>query len=227
MLSDKLVKAKELIEKVSVEQNLVAQYNQYSTFLTDLEGLIPQLNNYKQACQILQGYQPEEFSGIDVTGIIIQIDAILNILKKGTEPPRKNQIKQLAEEARTQEEQLKKNWKRHVIINTQDSLGVLNNIKGILDDSSKINEVIIKIEVLKSQWPVSNKTLQDLTATLEKALQIMQDLNAGEDVQKFLELVSARKARLSDLKPEILSWLQKQQLTKNLEITFASGQGRV
>lgn len=224
MIRAKIAQAKDLIDKVSAEQILASQHKQYAAFLSEMEDSLPQLNDYQQSSQVLQEHLPEDFGGQDVTGIINKINVILAALQNGNGPPKKNMVTQLADEVKELEKELKASWQEYLSSTTQNSLGVLNSIKGILNDSSKIDDAIRKLLRIKKQWPVADKTFQDLVGALEESRQIIQDLNAGVDVQKFLELVSSRKARLSDLKPEILDWLQKQNLTKNLEITFANNQ---
>lgn len=227
MIRAKIAQAKDLIEKVSSEQTLVSQHKQYLAFLSELEDKLPQLNDYQQSSQAIQEQRPGDFGGQDVTGIINKINVMLAALQNGSELPKKNMVNQLSSEVKELEKELKAAWQEYVLSTTRNSLGVLESIKGILNDSSKIDDAIKKLLRIQKKWPVADKTFQDLAGALEEARQIIQDLNAGEEVQKFLELVSSMKARVSDLKPEILDWLEKQSLTNNLEITFTNSQRRM
>ncbi|GBF31835.1 hypothetical protein DCCM_0019 [Desulfocucumis palustris] len=227
MIRAKIAQAKELIDKVSAGQILASYYKQYAAFLSELDNRLPQLKRYQQSSQVLQEQRPENFRGQDVTGIINKISLMLSSLQDGSDPPKKNMVIQLTSQVNELEEKLKKAWQAYASSISRNSLGLLESTKGVLNDPSKIDDVINKLALIQSQWPVANNTLQDLTNALEEALQIIQDLNAGEDVQKFLELVFSRKARVSDLKPEVLEWLENQGLTDNLEISFANSQRRM
>jgi hypothetical protein len=227
MIREKIAQAKDLIDKVSIEQVLVSRHKQYAAFFSELEDSLPLLNDFQRSSQILQEQCPDHFSRQNVTGIINKINVILTGLQNGSEPPKKNMVTQISEDVKVLEKELKVAWQEYVSKTTQNSLGLLESIKGILNDFSKIDDTVKKLLQVQKQWPVLNKTFHDLTGALTEARQIIQDLNAGDDVHKFLDLVSSRKARVSDLKPEILDWLRRQELTDNLEITFANSQRRI
>lgn len=220
MLITKIAQAKVLISTVQIEEKKALEHKQYVKFLAELENQLPLLNGYTDTLEVLQKNRPGEFRNQDVTGILTKIKAILTILQSD-ELPKKADINGLVKEVSNLESELRKDWKKYVRKTTQDSLGVLDNVKGILTDTEKIDDVINKLKSLEQKWPVTKKTLQDLTDSLKEAQQIIQDLNAGEEVQKFLGLVSTGTATLYDIKPEILDWLKLKKLTKNLKINFA------
>lgn len=223
MLIDKIFEAKALVDQVKSDQIKVSQHDKYAGFLTELKASLPSLNRYQQTCELLQTELADSFAKVDLQSEINKINGMLTALK-GDTPPNKFLVKQLVDQVQKWEDQLKQAWQHYVDDSSGHSRGALDSIKGILDDTSKIDDLFSKLNKIKNQWPVSKQTIEDLTTTIYDAMQIIKKLNADAEVQKFLELVSARKARLSDLKPEILQWLQQNKLTKNLEISFAKSQ---
>jgi len=227
VIKAKMTEAKAMIEEIQVKQIRLAQYNAYSAFLGELNAKLPNLTLYAQVYETLHEYQPTEFMETDVKDILTKLNNLLKLLQNSTEQPKKILIGQLAQDIKIREDELKNAWRKYVTRSTRTSLGFLNSIKGILDDTSKVDQIIAGLIRIQDEWPVSKKVLNDLQDNLVNAQQVIKDLNVREDVRKFLELVSSRQARLTDVTPEILHWLNQQKLTKNLEIMFASHQRRV
>lgn len=110
-------------------------------------------------------------------------------------------------------------WATHFSSVTEQKIRMLQTIKGIASDKSKIDYAVNKMNYGKS-WDYKQENLDMMSKGIAEADDIIQSLGLIEEVTEFFEKVVAGKAHLGDLTPKIISWIEEKKLSSKLRINF-------
>lgn len=110
-------------------------------------------------------------------------------------------------------------WQSHIKEKLRTTKGSLQTIKKIIDDKLKVTQLLTTcINLEQSQLTTSNYELYLQVEAESKAL--IKEINPTKEVKVFLDRALSGQATISDLNPEILTWLKQQNLVDKLKISF-------
>lgn len=226
MLVNKINQTKGLIDKCRNLENAKNKYEQYAEGLKHVKDLLAYYQKLQKFYSTLKRYKPEYFSEIDFTEIVGKLNNLLSDLKKGT-PPKRFPIRNLIEQLEKHERKLRNEWSQYVSEISHGTIKTLNSIQVLYDDPEKIKRVVTKIEGFKESLPFNTEKITELENALGDAQKIVAQLDAEEEVQRFLELVTQGRATLSDVTPKIMAWVNKHNFSDKLKLSFSNAQRRM
>lgn len=92
-------------------------------------------------------------------------------------------------------------------------------IGGLSNDPQRAKELTDNITKTVAGDP-SIKTVKSLVSDVAEAKQIIDGFSLNPEIEDFLKKVSAQRATVLDLTPNILTWLREKNLTGKLKIRF-------
>ncbi len=112
-------------------------------------------------------------------------------------------------------------WAEYYKQSTMHILRLLDTIKCILPDDSKITYAANKIKKA-ANWSKTADNYKTMQKGLEEAEKILADLDLDENLEvlTFLRLVSMGKATMANLTEEILAWIKSEGLEGRMHIRF-------
>ena len=102
---------------------------------------------------------------------------------------------------------------------TENTISLLNTIKGILKDEKKAIYAANKIKKA-STWNTNIENYNYLKLGMNEAEELLNELGLDEDSQilEFLKLVSEGKATILNLTEDILKWIRDENLAGKMQI---------
>lgn len=123
---------------------------------------------------------------------------------------------------------LAKEWKAFHQNKTKNSfskLDTLGNLAGSPDMIASIRANIFG----GSEWASlslcddgAHTRLSLLKAAIDKIDELEKDLNLSDEIKAFIVKVTSRRARITDISPVIIEWIQKENLDEKFVINFKS-----
>ena len=110
-------------------------------------------------------------------------------------------------------------WKENAAAYSDGARGYLSLISELTDDPSKSNALVKRISDALNSVP-SASDVKKFTDNVQAANDIISRYELKPEIEIFLKKVAAHRANLSDITPDILSWLQQKNLTQRLKINF-------
>ena len=121
---------------------------------------------------------------------------------------------------------LSKEWKEFHSKKTGGVMAKITSIGGLVPDQSQITSIKTKINegqewsLLHLGGPTSKTRLDSLCDGINQANKLEQGLKLSPEVSNFVSLVSAGKARVTDVTPDILKWIVQEKMTDKFVIGF-------
>ena len=97
--------------------------------------------------------------------------------------------------------------------------GYLSMIGGLSDDPKRAKELAENISKTISGDP-SIKAINSLVSDVAEANRVAEQFSLNPEIERFLKKVSSQGATVSDLTPEVMTWLQEKKLMSRLKIRF-------
>ncbi len=113
---------------------------------------------------------------------------------------------------------IRKEWKAHYSAITAAVLGTLKVIKDI--DKDRVERCLNDIKSAE-QWQNDKKYLIDLSSAMERSEGLIQNLNMDQEIISFLKKMNLGKATISDLNEKVLYWVQTEQLSDRIKLSFS------
>lgn len=123
---------------------------------------------------------------------------------------------------------LAREWKTFHQKKTKSSLSkldTLGNLAGTPDMITSIRENIVG----GSEWAGlsfcddgAHTRLSLLKTAIDKIDELEMDLNLSDEIKAFIVKVTNRRARITDISPAIIEWIQKESLDEKFVINFKS-----
>lgn len=221
MIKDKIRQTKDNISEVQKAQKALSQSNTYSEFYESLKVFNFAVKNFFEVYTILVTHDKEKFCNLEFKDIIEKIDAMTVCLEAG-DILRKSQIANFVQLLGQQENCLKKQWEDYVIGKSLGVLNTLRSIKGLFDDKIKIQNMILRLENAKNKWPVDLNYIKGFEKDVDDGKMLIQEVNASQEVQRFLTLVSMEQATVNDISEEILKWINERKFDTKIRLSFIS-----
>ena len=152
-------------------------------------------------------------------GIADKLDTLLGQLRKTIEGGCADQecvaeAEKLFKEIQTD---IRKEWKTHYNAITAAILGTLKVIKSI--DKDRVEKCLNDINSAE-QWQNDKNYLVDLFSAMKRSESLIQNLNMDMEIISFLKKMNLGKATVSDLNEKVLYWIQKEQLSDRIKLSF-------
>lgn len=123
---------------------------------------------------------------------------------------------------------LSKEWKVYHQKKTKSSLSKLDTLGNLAGSPDMIAEIKENIAV-SSEWAGlslcddgTHTRLSLLKSAIDKIDELEQNLNLSDEIKAFIVKVTNRKARITDISPAIVEWVQKESLSEKFMIIFKS-----
>lgn len=121
---------------------------------------------------------------------------------------------------------LAKEWKSFHQSKTNGIGGKLTTIGSLVDNQDEIATVRKRINDASEWSMLSNKDdgektrLQLLKASIDEVDAIESKLNLSDEIRDFVSLVTKGRAKITDLTPSVLEWINKENLVDKFVISF-------
>lgn len=115
------------------------------------------------------------------------------------------------------EKQIKSEWElfhKSKTISIKNTLNIIFNI-----NKFNVERCLIDIGAA-DKWESDIQKYQQMKKGLDDAQNIIANLNLNDDVVVFLKKISTKRATITDLTPEIIDWIYKENLEKKIKIVI-------
>lgn len=111
-------------------------------------------------------------------------------------------------------------WKEMVKVRIKPVIELLTIVKNLLGNDNQTTFIINKLNNLAIVQP-STKSFVDLEELISQGTGILSNLHLNDIIIEFLQKVFDNKASVSDLSPQVLLWLQENDLKDALKLRFS------
>lgn len=130
-----------------------------------------------------------------------------------------SEVNEVSVNLKTAQAELTAAWKRDAATYADGPKGYLTIISGLTDDPGSVRELAKSIgDIITAN--VSRKQINALVSKVNEANKITSDFPLKPEIETFLKKVSAQRATISDLTPNILEWLKEHKLLEKLKVNF-------
>ena len=115
------------------------------------------------------------------------------------------------------EKQIKSEWElfhKSKTISIKNTLNIIFNI-----NKFNVERCLIDIGAAE-KWESDIQKYQQMKKGLDDAQNLIANLNLNDDVVVFLKKISTKRATITDLTPEIIDWIYKENLEKKIKIVI-------
>lgn len=115
------------------------------------------------------------------------------------------------------EKQIKSEWElfhKSKTISIKNTLNIIFNI-----NKFNVERCLIDISAAE-KWESDIQKYQQMKKGLDDAQNLIANLNLNDDVVAFLKKISTKRATITDLTPEIIDWIYKENLEKKIKIVI-------
>lgn len=115
------------------------------------------------------------------------------------------------------EKQIKSEWElfhKSKTISIKNTLNIIFNI-----NKFNVERCLIDIGAA-DKWESDIQKYQQMKKGLDDAQNLIANLNLNDDVVVFLKKISTKRATITDLAPEIIDWIYKENLEKKIKIVI-------
>ena len=212
------VAAKEL-QKWQEMTLLVTRQQEYEKLFNEATATAVIGQNWLKVFEVLHHHNPVFFSKQDWRQTIIQLDELVLKLSNVSDVPKVQAYKKIQDLIGQKNQGLKGLWQEYVDKVSKGQRNMLNALSTIIGESETAIR-LKNITDLKHTWPVTQKTLDQLGASLQEIDGLTTGLNVTPEIQAFLTKLGLKQMRLSDLTPSITNWLEQQDLKKKIILSF-------
>lgn len=220
MFTDKIESTKKIMQRSKQAEEKIDQHQKYQDFYETVKREKQRMILITDAISALHHYDDERFPKADLRQILRKLTDILSTFEA---EPKKRQLHFLAKDLEEKSEVYKERWITFAASATEEATRTLHSIRGLVTDKKEIDDVISSLKKISELWPVTEKNVIYFESLLQEAKSKVTRLQVSPSIQQFLEKVANQQANLSDLTPEITEWLNQQDFSKNLTISFKRG----
>lgn len=115
------------------------------------------------------------------------------------------------------EKQIKSEWElfhKSKTISIKNTLNIIFNI-----NKFNVERCLTDIGAA-DKWESDIQKYQQMKKGLDDAQNLIANLNLNDDVVVFLKKISTKRATITDLTPEIIDWIYKENLEKKIKIVI-------
>lgn len=96
----------------------------------------------------------------------------------------------------------------------------LRSLRGLMSDKNEVDCILDALNKARVCMPVSAKGIDSFLENIAKGRKLVDSLNLNPTVEKFIEKIRNQKATVRDLTPQVLEWLEKNNLLDIIKIRF-------
>lgn len=100
-----------------------------------------------------------------------------------------------------------------------ETIDKLTILRVIANDKRTINNILIAFSEVKN-WRLTEQAVQNFLNSKEKAANILESMHFDKAIEDFLRKVSNHEATFLDLNDEIIEWIRKEGLERNISINI-------
>lgn len=217
MLLTKITYTQHLVSETIVAQEEHKKRRQITEFVDLVQKNLPLMQKTINSICLIQSKFPGQMQLSDMKRMLSQIEQLCNqVMNK----PSKEQFYSMIQAFEKLELEAKKQWSSIAKRNHQEVKKAVSALKHILKEDTSFDGLLAVFTQFESLWPISEANMNHYLAKVQEAKEKIASLEVNETVQSFLDKVLDQKATLDDLNKEILDWLNAQQLTNKLYISF-------
>lgn len=113
------------------------------------------------------------------------------------------------------EKQIKSEWE---LFHKSKTISIKNTLNTIFNINKFNVERCLTDIGAAEKWESDIQKYQQMKKGLEDAQNLIDNLNLNDDVVIFLKKISTKRATITDLTPEIMDWIYKENLEKKIKI---------
>jgi len=222
-LAESLNRTRSTVEEYQKILALQQERNKYQQAINQLETNHKTLKPLMESYRTLKVYFSDELPRWDDGKKDLEKMAnLIELFNKKKQLPESYALTQINNSCVGFREEVKTTWQNTVNGNTVEVLRALSVLNPLLEseDQKLVTELNAKVEQLKVAWPVKNNHILSLEKVVGDGKEIINKLDAGDEVQEFLKKVASNKASVADITSDIQAWLQSQKLEQRLRVTF-------
>jgi hypothetical protein len=219
MIKGKIVQVKDSISKFQDAQKALSQSNTYNEFYESLKLVDITVKKCFDVYRVLVSYDKDKFGNLEFKEMIYKIETMSKVLSNG-EILKKTQILNFVQLIEDQGNALKEQWAVYAIDKSNGVLSILKSIKGLFDDKTKITNMILRLDNAKNKWPVDDNYIKGFEKDIEDGKALISELNAGQDIRRFLTLVAMEQATINDINEDILKWINERNFASRIKLSF-------
>ncbi|MBN9653283.1 hypothetical protein J0K78_03315 [Halobacillus sp. GSS1] len=220
MLTDKIATTKDVMEQAKVLDDKIQQHQKFVEFDQAVTNLNQKVLPIIDAISTLHQYDHIYFTKLDLGLVISKLE---NTLETFESEPKKGQLIGIGKEIEEKGNTYKEKWHAFSTREMEDATRTLKSIRGLVEDKKEIDDIITSLRKIAQRWPVTEKNVTYFDRLLQDVKSKINNLQVSPSIQAFLEKVMNEQASLSDITPEIADWLQEQDFSNNLIISFKRG----
>lgn len=129
-------------------------------------------------------------------------------------------VDQIAAKAKSAQDQTKREWAKFFPDFVSSICNTLRIIQKI--DPEQVSKCLDDIQAAE-RWQNNGSDLQQLktlSAALKRSNDSIQRLNMNQEITAFLSKIASNTATLNDLSENILNWIQHEQLSDKIRLSF-------
>ena len=222
-LAESLNRTRSTVEEYQKILALQQERNKYQQAINQLETNHKTLKPLLESYRTLKAYFSDELPRWDDGKKDLEKMAdLIELFNKKKQLPESYKLTQIHNSCVEFEQEVRTTWQTTVNGNTLEVIRALSVLNPLLEsaDQKLVSELNAKVEQLKVAWPVKNSHILSLEKVVGDGKEIINKLDAGDEVQEFLKKVASNKASVADITPDIQAWLRSQKLEQRLRITF-------
>jgi hypothetical protein len=216
MLRNKIKLTKELMEKTKVALSVQERYRRSKDFSELVKDKLPAMVKVVTAVRLVENTYPMQWKLPNVRETIRLVTELISNIEQ--QPREKfGQIQRSLEpfmsDAKNQWPDIAK--KQHMDI--KKALLVFRRVR---KNDPVLEQLIQTFDTIEKTWPVMDKSLAHHQKSISEAKDLIASLGASNKIQIFLEKMAAGQATLKDMNDEVIQWIEAQNLTSDIYITF-------
>lgn len=118
------------------------------------------------------------------------------------------------------DDKIKSQWSQLAKNNHQDLVKMLDVLRKVLKQDNDINVLTNTITGFEQTWPITSAKMTHYRDKLEEGKKKVVSLNVSVDIQQFLDKLGRGQATIVDLTPEVMNWLESQNMSANISISL-------
>lgn len=227
MLSDKLTKSIKMMKQLDIVQNAALDAekkarndSEYKDLVRDFHNTVTKLQkavsilDYVVTAETVQYLEDgvENLSGVVSAGVV-DADALSSARQHINRKVNPN---------------LTKEWKAYYQKKTPGSLSKLNTLGHLASEPETTESIRVNISN-GSEWTGlsladdgKNSRLELFKCAIDEIDELEENLNLSSEIKDFIVKVTTRKARISDVNDNIITWIKAENLEDRFVISFKS-----
>ena len=221
MLANKLSGAIGVIEQYSDLQTRASQKRQLKSSIDTLQNSMVQMSQIVKQFQILKkantGFEPT-FDASTMARIrkVVQ-DCKTGVAKQNIRLDNLTEFSQLTVQM---QEHLKSTWLAYVKIASHELIQSLKVMTPLLPNPERAKQIHQSLTNASEKWPVGTADLVTFVNNTNEGRNLIASLDVNKEVRKFLDLVVAGNATITDLNDQVLVWIRTHKLQTKMTIGF-------